>query len=96
MLALPLQLPRVHAVLVSKLSESEQLPVITFKDSMQRQAQVAELRAAALDFLSASLGGDRLAAEYVLLYLLSRCAAYELQAQFVAFQRPSSRSTSRQ
>lgn len=46
--------------------------MVAFKGSKQRQEQVAELRAAALDFLQPALGGDRLAAEYILLQLVSR------------------------
>lgn len=37
-------------------------------------AQVAEARARALGFLSQVLGGDAVAAEYLLLQLFSRCA----------------------
>lgn len=51
---------------------TEHLPIIAYKSAEERQAQVAELRAAALHVLQSILFGDEIAAEYVLLQLVSR------------------------
>ena len=69
-----MQVPRIHALTTAKLTGGEDLPLITYKGSQQRREQVAELRSAALEVLSSALGGDQLAAEYVLLQLVSRYA----------------------
>ena len=69
-----IQVPRLHALAALKRNGTEDLPIITYKGSAERQAQVAELRQACLEFLQAALGGDRLAAEYILLQLVSRSA----------------------
>ena len=63
----------MHAITAVKLKGTEDLPLIAYKGSKERQAQVAELRATALSFLQAVLGGDRVAAEYLLLQMVSRC-----------------------
>lgn len=67
-----IQVPRVHALAWLKIKSTEDLPVISFKSSAERQAQVAELRQAALSFLQTLLFGDQIAAQYVLLQLVSR------------------------
>ena len=67
-----MQVPRMHAITAVKLKGTEDLPLIAYKGSKERQAQVAELRATALSFLQTALGGDRLAAEYLLLQMVSR------------------------
>lgn len=64
----------MHALAALKRDSTEELAIITYKGSEQRQAQVAELRLACLEFLRAALGGDGVAAQYVLLQLVSRSA----------------------
>ena len=66
------QVPRVHTLSWTKIRSTEDLPVITFKSSAERQAQVADLRQAALSYLETLLVGDRVAAQYLLLQLVSR------------------------
>ena len=66
------QVPRLHALAAVKVNGSEELPIITYKCTLERQAQVAELRQKALQFLQGVLFGDKVAAEYVLLQLVSR------------------------
>lgn len=56
----------------TKLRGTEDLPVIAFKDAQHLQTQMGELRKAALSFLASALGDDSLAAEYILLQLISR------------------------
>ena len=70
------QVPRIHALSWTKIRSTEDLPVIAFKSSAERQAQVAELRQTALKFLETLLFGDKTAAQYVLLQLVSRSLSY--------------------
>ena len=65
------QVPRVHAILATK--QQSTLPAAAAAAATALQpAQVPELRAAAIQILASALGGDALAAEYLLLQLLSR------------------------
>ena len=66
------QVPRVHALLATKLKGTEELPLIPFKGSRELEAQATELRQVALDHIKPAVGGDNLAAQYLLLQLVSR------------------------
>ena len=61
---------RVHAVLVSRAATP--LPVPLLQPTLACTAALLPLRQAALEVLSAALGGDVLAAEYVLMLTLQR------------------------
>lgn len=65
-------MPRIHALAAAKVTRVDALPIIAFKGAEERQAQVAELRTVALKYLQSILFGDDIAAEYVLLQLISR------------------------
>ena len=61
-----LQVPRVHAILITKRSV---FPALLVGDAA---AAAPQLRQQALDWLAQAVGGDRLVAEYLLLQLVSR------------------------
>lgn len=66
------QVPRVHALAIDRATGLEDLPVIAYQSNLELQSQIIELRKAALQFLQGLLFGDQIAAEYVLLQLVSR------------------------
>ena len=65
------QAPRLHAILVRR--QTSPLPVLS-PDAAAVAAALPALRLTALELLGTALGGDMLAAEYLLLQLVSRCA----------------------
>ncbi len=65
------QAPRLHAILARK--QTSPLPVLS-PDVAAVAAALPALRLTALELLGTALGGDMLAAEYLLLQLVSRCA----------------------
>ena len=67
-------MPRLHAIAV--IREADAAGASGALDAGLR-ARAQELRGRAVGALAAALGGDRLAAEYVLLQLVSRCADAE-------------------
>lgn len=66
-----MQVPRVHALLARKLTAQDRAGALVVKGPSELHMQAVELRQQALHLLSYALG-DGLAAEYVLLQLLSR------------------------
>ncbi|KAK9804871.1 hypothetical protein WJX72_009431 [[Myrmecia] bisecta] len=64
--------PRLHAILVNKQTGPASSPALPIKDASQIASRGLELRQHALGLLGRALGGDMLAAEYVLLQLVSR------------------------
>ena len=68
-----LQVPRIHAVLVHPCHASlASRQVLPFKSDEQLQLRAGELRLQAIKLLAVALGEDMLAAEYLLLQLVSR------------------------
>ncbi len=68
-----LQVPRIHAVLVQPCHTSlASRQVLPFKSDEQLQLRAGELRLQAIKLLAVALGDDMLAAEYLLLQLVSR------------------------
>ncbi len=65
------QAPRLHAILARR--QTSPLPVLS-PDAAAVAAALPALRLTALELLGTALGGDLLAAEYLLLQLVSRCA----------------------
>ncbi len=65
------QAPRLHAILARR--QTSPLPVLS-PDAAAVAAALPALRLTALELLGTALGGDMLAAEYLLLQLMSRCA----------------------
>lgn len=70
-----LQVPRLHAITI--IREADAAGASGALDAGAR-ARAGELRGGALGALAVALGGDRLAAEYVLLQLVSRCGAAQM------------------
>ena len=69
------QVPRLHAVLVKKLdARCMTLPMQLSQAKLAAQSA----RQQALHLLRLAVGGDALAAEYLLLQLLARCWSYLL------------------
>ncbi|KAL8462886.1 hypothetical protein ACS0TY_033768 [Phlomoides rotata] len=68
----PAKVPRLHCVVHKKLEVSDLLPSSQFELT---SPVIKEVREALLGHLTAVLGNDRLAAEYMLLHLLSRVHA---------------------
>jgi hypothetical protein len=72
------QVLRVHAILVTRapsLVQPRPSPSPSSGTPQQQQQQVSEARAAAVGLLAQVLGGDSLAAEYLLLTALGRVTA---------------------
>ena len=65
-------MPRLHAI--AAIRETDAASASGALDAGLR-GRAGELRARAVGALAAALGGDRLAAEYMLLQLVSRCGA---------------------
>ncbi|KAK9801980.1 hypothetical protein WJX73_005870 [Symbiochloris irregularis] len=66
------KVPRLHALLVRKVSSADRAGPLLIKSDSELQCRALELRPQALKLLSHALGGDQLSAEYLLLQLLSR------------------------
>ena len=72
-----LQVPRIHAVLVQPCHASlASRQVLPFKSDEQLQLRAGELRLEAIKLLAVALGDDMLAAEYLVLQLVSRSGAH--------------------
>ena len=67
-----MQVPRLHAILTRKLTACDRAGPLVVKGPSELQAKGQQMRQQALQLLSHALGKDALAAEYLLLQLLSR------------------------
>eukprot|EP01126_Amoeba_proteus_P041637 TRINITY_DN4486_c0_g1_i14.p1 TRINITY_DN4486_c0_g1~~TRINITY_DN4486_c0_g1_i14.p1 ORF type:complete len:402 (+),score=70.58 TRINITY_DN4486_c0_g1_i14:517-1722(+) len=69
--------PRLHAVFITKLGEANPLVQcqLTHEESIEQLSLLQHVRELLLDHMAKSLGGDRLAAEYLFLQLTSRVYA---------------------
>ena len=72
-------MPRLHAIAVVREADAAGAAGVL---GAGLHARAGKLRGRAVAALAAALGGDRLAAEYVLLQLVSRCGAPSVLSGF--------------